>query len=123
MRKVFQVAPVVLIDNGASAGHTVIEVNGRDRPGLLYDVTWALFTLNLTIHSAHVATYGERAVDVFYVQDLVGMKVTSASRLAAIEAKLLEALLTPEERAAGGAAKAPARGRSRSREREKAAAG
>ncbi|MFC3230000.1 [protein-PII] uridylyltransferase [Marinibaculum pumilum] len=123
MRKVFKVAPVVLIDNGASASHTVIEVNGRDRPGLLYDVTWALFTLNLTIHSAHVATYGERAVDVFYVQDLVGMKVTSASRLAPIEAKLLEALLTPEERAAGGAAKAPARGRSRSREREKAAAG
>jgi len=101
MRKVFRVAPVVLVDNTASASHTVIEVNGRDRPGLLYDVTWALFTLNLTIHSAHVATYGERAVDVFYVQDLMGMKVTSRSRIARIEERLAEALKTAEERQAG----------------------
>lgn len=125
MRKVFRVAPVVLIDNAASANHTVIEVNGRDRPGLLYDVTWALFTLNLTIHSAHIATYGERAVDVFYVQDLVGMKVTTRTRLATIEAKLSVALLMPEERQSGSLAK-PARGarsRSRSGEREKAAVG
>ncbi|MEQ8345530.1 MAG: [protein-PII] uridylyltransferase [Sneathiellaceae bacterium] len=125
MRKVFRVAPVVLIDNTASANHTVIEVNGRDRPGLLYDVTWVLFTLNLTIHSAHIATYGERAVDVFYVQDLVGMKVTSASRLAAIEDKLSDALLMPEERQAGAGSK-PARGgrsRARSGEKEKAAVG
>jgi len=95
---VFTVAPVVLIDNAASNSFTVIEVNGRDRPGLLYDVTRALYGLNLTIGSAHVATYGERAVDVFYVKDLTGMKVTHKGRLAAIERRLVEALRAPGQR-------------------------
>jgi [protein-PII] uridylyltransferase len=107
--KVFTVEPAVAIDNAASHRHTVIEVNARDRPGLLYDVTKAFFELSLTINSAHVATFGERAVDVFYVKDLTGMKVTEKARLAAIEERLLNALRTPEERAliasgAGGTA-------------------
>ena len=96
--RVFTVEPVVLIDDTASDTHTVIEVNARDRPGLLYDVARALYDLNLNVASAHVATYGERAVDVFYVADLTGMKVTHRSRLAAIERRLLDALRTPEER-------------------------
>lgn len=91
----FRVEPQVLIDNMASNSHTVIEVNGRDRPGLLYDLTRALFTLNLSIGSAHIATYGERAVDVFYVRDLMGQKVTHASKLRAIDARLLDALHEP----------------------------
>jgi [protein-PII] uridylyltransferase len=97
--RVYTVAPVVLIDNNASLKSTVIEVNGRDRPGLLYDVTRALYSLSLSIASAHIATYGERAVDVFYVHDLTGMKVTQKTRLIAIEKRLIDALRTPEERA------------------------
>ncbi len=96
--RVFTVEPVVLVDNNASNTWTVIEVNGRDRPGLLYEVTKALYDLSLTIGSAHVATYGERAVDVFYVRDLTGMKVVHKGRLAAIERRLIDALRTPEER-------------------------
>ena len=61
---VFQVPPRVLIDNKASATHTVLEVNGRDRPGLLYELTRALTELNLQISSAKISTYGERVVDV-----------------------------------------------------------
>lgn len=86
------VAPQVQIDNQASDHFTVIEVSGQDRPGFLHDVTRALTTLNLTIGSAHVTTYGQRAVDVFYVKDLTGMKVTAPARLAAIEKRLMEAL-------------------------------
>jgi len=97
--KVFRVVPRVLIDNGASNTHTVIEVNGRDRPGLLFDLTRALFRLNLTITTARIATYGAQAVDVFYVKDLFGHKVTHERKLAQIEARLLEALADPEERA------------------------
>ena len=83
---------------------SVGKVNGRDRPGLLYEVTRALYALNLSIGSAHVATYGERAVDVFYVKDLTGMKVTQKGRLATIERRLLDVLRTPEERAAAAEA-------------------
>ena len=68
----FQVEPRVLIDNNASRTHTVIEVNGRDRPGPLYDVAKTLKDLGLSISSAHIGTYGERVVDVFYVKDVFG---------------------------------------------------
>ena len=87
----FAIEPNVLIDNAASNRFTVIEVNARDRPALLHHLANALFQSKVTIRSAHVATYGERAVDTFYVTDLIGDKIVSASRLKAIEKRLLEA--------------------------------
>ena len=70
----------------------MIEVEGLDRVGLLYEVTDALFELGLSISSAMVATYGERAVDVFYVRDGFGHKVRHEERLKAVDARLLKAL-------------------------------
>jgi len=87
----FEIESVVLIDNKASNWSTVIEVNAKDRPGVLYDLAYALYRLKLSVFSAHVATYGERAVDVFYVRDLVGQKITNKVRLRNIEQKLLKA--------------------------------
>ncbi|MBM3547061.1 MAG: [protein-PII] uridylyltransferase [Alphaproteobacteria bacterium] len=84
--------PRVLIDNKASATHTLIEVNGRDRPGLLFQVTRTLTQLNLQISTAKISTYGERVVDVFYVKDVFGLKVEHEKRLADIRARLLEVL-------------------------------
>jgi len=89
---VFPVVPRVLIDNNASGTHTVIEVNGRDRPGLLYRLTSALTELKLQISSAKISTFGQRAVDVFYVKDLFGLKIAAEPRLKAIRARLLQAL-------------------------------
>ena len=82
--QVFTVEPRVLIDNNASDTFTVLEVNGRDRPGFLHVVTRALTRLNLQIASAHITTYGERAVDVFYVKDLFGLKVVNQVKLAQV---------------------------------------
>jgi [protein-PII] uridylyltransferase len=95
--EVFTVEPRVLIDNNASNTQTVIEVNGRDRPALLYDLTRALFGLSLSISQARIATYGERAVDVFYVKDLFGLKIESESRLKTIRERLLEVLKPRQE--------------------------
>ena len=92
--EVFHVEPRVLIDNNASRTHTVIEVNGRDRPGLLYDVAKTLKDLGMVIFSAHISTYGERVVDVFYVKDVFGLKVTQPSKLRQIQ-RMLIASLTP----------------------------
>ncbi|WP_240002547.1 [protein-PII] uridylyltransferase [Oleisolibacter albus] len=97
--RVFRVPPRVLIDNTVSKAHTVIEVNGRDRPGLLYDVTRALTQLNLQIASAKISTYGSLAVDVFYVKDVFGLKITHDRRLADIRAALLKALEDAEAEA------------------------
>ncbi|MCB1534655.1 MAG: ACT domain-containing protein, partial [Rhodoblastus sp.] len=88
----FSVAPDVVIDNNLSNRATVIEVSGLDRPGLLYDLTSAISKLNLNIGSAHIVTFGEKAVDVFYVTDLTGAKVTNPARQAAIKRRLLEML-------------------------------
>ena len=91
----FTVEPRVIIDNESSNRLTVIEVNGLDRIGLLYDLTDALWRLNLNIGSAHIATFGERAVDVFYVTDLTGAKITSDVRREAIAGRLMEVLRPP----------------------------
>ncbi|HEV7464354.1 MAG TPA: [protein-PII] uridylyltransferase, partial [Methyloceanibacter sp.] len=88
----FKVEPQVVIDNTLSDALTVIEINGLDRPGLLYDVTREISDMNLDIASAHIATFGEKAVDVFYVTDLTGKKITSSSREAAIRERLMKAL-------------------------------
>ena len=88
---VFKVEPVVLIDSKASNRYTVVEINALDRPALLYALTNALFQARVTIHSAHIATYGERAVDVFYVTDLTNEKITNAARLKTLERRLFYA--------------------------------
>jgi [protein-PII] uridylyltransferase len=89
---IFQVEPRVLIDNTASRTHSVIEVNGRDRPGLLFDLAKTLKELGLVIHSAHISTYGERVVDVFYVKDVFGLKLTQRNKQQRLERSLAEVL-------------------------------
>jgi [protein-PII] uridylyltransferase len=88
----FTVAPEVLIDNTLSNELTVVQVSGLDRAGLLYELTSALSDLNLDITSAHVATFGEKAVDVFYVTDLTNKKIADPRRQKAIEERLLAIL-------------------------------
>ncbi|MGA0393243.1 MAG: [protein-PII] uridylyltransferase [Rhodospirillales bacterium] len=90
--RVFKVPPQVFIDNKASATYTVIEINGRDRIGLLHDVTAALTELGLQIASAHISTFGEGVVDVFYVKDVFGMKVTQDSKIRQIRDSVLAAI-------------------------------
>jgi [protein-PII] uridylyltransferase len=88
----FKVQPRVGFDNEASTTATVVEVEGLDRQGFLYDVTQALFESGLSISSSIVATYGERAIDVFYVRDGFGHKITHPDRLKSVEARLLKVL-------------------------------
>ena len=90
--RAIHVPPRVVIDNRASNSYTVLEVNGRDRPGLLHDVTSAISDEGLQIASAHVTTYGVRAVDVFYVKDVFGMKIENERKLNQLRLALLEAL-------------------------------
>jgi [protein-PII] uridylyltransferase len=91
--KAFAVLPEVTINNGWSTRYTMVEVTGLDRPGLLFELTATLSKLSLNIASAHVATFGERVVDVFYVTDLFGAKITSATRQATIKRALITLLL------------------------------
>jgi [protein-PII] uridylyltransferase len=87
--RAFAVEPAVTINNQWSHRYTMVEVTGLDRTGLLYELTATLSKLSLNIASAHVATFGERVVDVFYVTDLLGAQITSPTRQAAIKRALL----------------------------------
>lgn len=100
---VFKVPPRVIIDNKASTTHTLLELNGRDRPGLLYDLTAAMTRAGLQIASAHISTYGERVVDVFYVKDIFGLKVSHERKLDQVRDELLKALQDPAAKAAKAA--------------------
>ncbi len=88
-RGAFAIEPEVMIDNSLSSRYTVVEVSGLDRTGLLRDLTASLSSLNLNIGSAHIVTFGEKAVDAFYVTDLTGQKINSPSKQAAIKRRLL----------------------------------
>lgn len=87
--KPFALPAQVSVSNAISEKFTVIEVAGLDRIGLLYALTREISDLNLTIGSAHIGTYGEKAVDVFYVTDLTGQKIHVKSR----QKKIHDALL------------------------------
>ena len=94
--RVFTVAPRVLIDNKASTAHTVVEVNGRDRPALLFDLTRALTTQGVQISGAKITTYGEKVVDVFYVKDIFGLKIEHESKIREIREALVRVLAEPD---------------------------
>lgn len=88
----FTVPPDVILDNTASQELTVIEVHALDRPGLLFDLARGLSDLGLDIASAHIATFGEKAVDVFYVTDRDKKKVAAGEDKCNIREHLLDLL-------------------------------
>lgn len=91
-REIFTVEPVVRVELEASEDASVVEAEGLDRPGLLYELAHAVSDLNVAITSAHIATYGERAVDVFYLCDRAQKKITEPKVLGQIEKRLLAVL-------------------------------
>ena len=95
--RALSVPPRVIVTNKRSKSHTVIEVNGRDRPGLLYQVTYHIAQMGLQIHSASVSTYGEKAVDVFYVRDIFGLQVRSDAMVEKIHTTLMGLLAGSDE--------------------------
>ena len=87
----------VILSNKISKTHSVIEVNGRDFPGLLHKITHCLADLGLQIQTATVSTYGERVVDVFYVKDIFGLQIQNEVRQRTIRNRLLEMFTDTDE--------------------------
>ena len=89
----FKVPTTIAFDNEGSEIYTIVEVDTRDRPGLIHDIARTLSANSISIASAIIATYGEQAVDTFYVKDLFGLKIHSAEKRAALEKKLYKAII------------------------------
>ena len=97
--KAFKVPTSITFDNEGSEIYTIIEVDTRDRPGLLFDLTRTLANMNVYIASAVIATYGEQVVDSFYVKDMFGLKFYSESKQKKLEQNLRQAITLGVERA------------------------
>ena len=95
----FRVPTSISFDNDGSEIFTIIEVDTRDRAGLLYDLTRALADNHISIATAQIATYGEQVVDSFYVKDMFGMKLHAESKQASLEKKLRDAITQGAQRA------------------------
>ena len=88
----FLIEPRVLIDNLSSKSHTVIEINSKDKIGLLHTLASELFLMGLHVSTARISTYGVRAVDVFYIKNMTGGKITEINRLDIIKSRLMKTL-------------------------------
>ncbi|MGJ8628020.1 MAG: [protein-PII] uridylyltransferase [Sulfitobacter sp.] len=99
--RAFRVPTHITFDNEGSEIYTIIEVDTRDRPGLLYDLTRAMAASNVYIANAVIATFGEQVVDTFYVKDMFGLKYYSESKQRTLEKRLREAIVEGVERAEG----------------------
>ncbi len=97
--KVFKVPTHITFDNEGSEIYTIIEVDTRDRPGLLYDLARSLSEANVYIANAVIATYGEQVVDTFYVKDMFGLKYYSESKQRILDRRLRQAITEGVERA------------------------
>jgi [protein-PII] uridylyltransferase len=90
--KTFKVSNKVNITNEFSNNSTVIEIEGRDRPGLLYQIANTLKETNINIKSAHIVTFGEKANDIFYITNLFGEKIYTPEKLLLIKSMLLSSM-------------------------------
>jgi len=91
----FAIAPTVTFDDDANSGATIVEVSGRDRPGLLADIVEAISKAHLDIASAHIDCYGERAVDAFYVTDRFRKSQPSGGQKQGLKKALMAVLDQP----------------------------
>ena len=97
--KAFKVQTSITFDNDGSEIYTIIEVDTRDRTGLLHDLTRTLADSNVYIASAVIATYGEQVVDTFYVKDMFGLKFHAENKQRTLEKRLRDAIAQGSERA------------------------
>lgn len=91
----------VVIDNETSDRYTVIDVFAHDRPGLLYEITRVLYVLKLSVVLAKIATHFDQVLDVFFVTDAAGQRISDGERLKTIRAELMTSLTAFENSATG----------------------
>lgn len=96
-RYVPRVPTQIDVDNQVSAHYSVLDVYTHDRVGLLFTITNTLFHLGLSIHIAKVTTHVDQVLDVFYVTDQAGHKITDPAHIERIRQELYARLVSDSE--------------------------
>jgi [protein-PII] uridylyltransferase len=82
----------VNVDNSTAEKFTILSIFAYDKMGLLYLISRELFELGLSVWKAKIGTHLDQVVDVFYVTDQNGAKISDDQRLADIRHRLLHAI-------------------------------
>ena len=85
----FPIRPEVDIRGDEKGAHFILSLTAADRPGLLYTVATTLAEHGANLHTAKIATLGERAEDVFLIS---GGDLAQSARRIALETELIERL-------------------------------
>ena len=91
-KNLFKIKTNIFIDNDASNKHTILEINTFDRVGLIYDLTKKLYELGFEISSAKILSMGERANEIFYIQDFNGKKLQSNKKINKLKTSIMSLL-------------------------------
>ena len=90
--KHFKFATSINIETDEKSRHTILNIVAYDRPGLLSRIATALSQCDVQIQNAKIATYGERAEDIFFISDAQNQPVTGDKQIACLKEKILELL-------------------------------
>jgi len=71
---------------------TMMKVIAYDRPGILSQIGSAMYSCDVTLHKAKIATYGEKAEDIFFITDKEGNIITEQKQLECLENKIIDGL-------------------------------
>ena len=85
----FPVTPEIEIRADERGSHYLMSISAADRPGLLYAIARVLGQHGITLHTAKIATLGERAEDVFLIS---GKELAQTATLVRLEQDLLKVL-------------------------------
>lgn len=88
-QNIFNIATAISFDNHGSITHNILEIATGNRYFLLYDIAFLLHRMKISISSAHINTYGEKAVYVFYIKNCFGFKMRDTSLLTKIKKNIL----------------------------------
>ncbi|MHB8454737.1 MAG: [protein-PII] uridylyltransferase [Acidiferrobacterales bacterium] len=91
----FPIATRTSFSNAPGGQQTMMEVVAQDRPGLLYQVALVLQECRTRLVTAKVATYGERAEDIFYITDRDGQPIAAGEGQICLESGIRERLGQP----------------------------
>lgn len=90
--KHFRVPPRVEVRDMGDAARTQLVLIGTDRPGLLADIARVLREFRLRVHDARIATFGERAEDLFLISDEGDRALADPATIARLSAALTSCL-------------------------------
>ena len=90
--KHFKFPTQVSFDNNDQQNQTMMKVVAYDRPGILSEIGSAMHACGVTLHKAKIATFGEKAEDIFFITNNEGNSISDEEQLDCLKQTIIEGL-------------------------------